>query len=218
MKKAILACIILSLPVLLFAQNDDDVQDKGISHYILPAFVTGIIKKRSGQLVKLPLNYNTVTEEMVFTKDTQLLAIANVQEIDTVYLADKVFVPVKTMFYQRATNTTIPLYVQHKAKLIPPGTNIGFGSTTETGTSSDLNAVIGSTQVYKLALPTGYKTVMHHLFYLYANGKFAEATNLKKIQSIFPAKADAIKAFVQTNKTRFNNMDDMVKLINFCNE
>ncbi len=177
----------------------------------------GVIKKKSGQLAHLPLNYNTITEEMIFIRDTEKLAIFNLAEIDTVYLGGRLFVPVEKAFYEKATNTPVALYVQHKNGVLPPGSNVGYGMTSESGSVSDLSGVIGSTQLYKLKLPDGYKLVSHNSYWINKDGRYITAS-LKKLQSIFPAKAAAIKDYAKTNNIKFDKQADMVKLIVFCNE
>jgi len=79
-------------------------------------------------------------------------------------------------------------------------------------------SLYGRYDVFKLELPEGYKVVNHIYFWLYKNGHFVGADNLKQVQNAFPAKAGAIRVFVDDNNIHFNSQDDMVKLISFCNQ
>ena len=217
MQKIILTLWVIAFCLPAFAQ-DEDTSSKGISHYVFGDFSTGLVKKKSGQVAHIPLNYNTLTEEMVFIKDTEKLAMTGLEEIDTVYAGGKIFVPGKNFFYEKLTSTPVALYVQRKTNLLPGGSNVGYGMKSETSSVQDLNAIIGSTQVYKLTLPGGYKLVDHSLYWVNKNGRFMQVTNIKKVQAVFPAKAAEIKTFAEANNIKFNNPADMVKLIEFCNQ
>jgi len=218
--KKLLLCVTIALFCLqAFAQDDGDNNNGNVfNHYVFKDFTPAVIKKKSGQVSHTPLNYNTVTEEMVFTKDSEKMALTNLEDIDTVYLGTRVFIPVKNNFYEKATNTPVALYIQYKSKLLPPGNNIGLGVTTESSSDASLSRVVGSTQVYNLQLPAGYKLVQHTTYWLYKDGHFVQVNNLKKVQGVFSAKAAAIKDFVTNNNIQFNNPADMAKLVIFCNQ
>lgn len=217
MKKLTLSLIVIILFLQAFAQSGND-NTIITNHYIFKDFMPGVILKKSGGKATTPLNYNTITEEMVFTKDTEKMALTNLADIDTVYIADKVFVPVKNCFYEKATNTPVALYIQYQTKALPLGNNVGFGMTSESSSDASLSRVVGSTQVYNLLLPDGYKLVQHTNYWLYKDGGFVQVNNLKKVQSIFSTKVAAIKDFVTANNIKFNNPADVAKLIIFCNQ
>jgi hypothetical protein len=144
--------------------------------------------------------------------------MTELDQVDTVYLGGKIFVPGKNMFYEKLTNTPVALYVRNKANLLQEGKDIGYGAKSESGAISNVSALVGISAAYRLQLPQGYKLVNHSTYWISKNGKFAQVGSIKKIQSIFPAKAEAINSFVGQNHIQFTNDGDMVKLFEFCNQ
>lgn len=209
--------LLIGLCLQGFAQNVD-TQPRTITHYVFKDFLPGIVKKKTGQEVHILLNYNTLTEEMIFIKDTQHFAMTELEQIDSVLLGGKTFVPGSNMFYEKLTNTPSALYVRNKTNVLQEGKDIGYGAKSESGAIASVSALVGSMAVYKLDLPQGFKLADHTTYWVKKDSRFIQLSGVKKAQAAFPLKADAIKAFVESNNLHFNNQDDMVKLISFCNQ
>ncbi|GEO07796.1 hypothetical protein [Segetibacter aerophilus] len=115
---------------LLVSINSLRAQENGytapINPYVFPTFVEGTAKQKSGEVNKALFNYNTVTEEMIFDQGGKQLALDKIENIDTVYIEDRKFIPFGNVFYEVATTGKIPLFIQHKMQLIPPGNNSGL--------------------------------------------------------------------------------------------
>ena len=64
-----------------------------LSHYVFPEFMPGEVLMKNGQRNKALLNYNSLTDEMVFVSDGQNLAIADDQlaQVDTVFILKRKF-------------------------------------------------------------------------------------------------------------------------------
>ncbi|MFN2380374.1 MAG: hypothetical protein ABR519_09245, partial [Bacteroidales bacterium] len=109
--RVILLAIILSVgfPGIVKAQNA--ISDR-IPQYLFSEFADGMVVKKNGEKVVTPLNYNVVTEEMIFTRDDKYLALGGVSGIDTVYLNGMVFLPVNGAFYELAVGGENRLMVQ----------------------------------------------------------------------------------------------------------
>jgi len=214
MKKVLLTICLALLLKAVIAQ--EELPGKELSHYVFPAFVDGTVKKKSGEIVKASLNYNTITEEMIFDQAGQKLALDKLEDIDTVYIQDKKFVPFEKVFYEVAANTPVALFIQHKSEIIPPGNNTGFG-TSNTSAITNLTDFKTSGSAYKLQLPEDFKIRSKTAFWLRKNNNYALIKTEKNVEDLFPDKADAIKKFVKTNKINFKNPDDLIKLTVFCN-
>jgi hypothetical protein len=119
MKKLILTILPAFLFCGLFAQQDQNV--KQLTQYLFPDFKEGRVLQKSGTVTKTMLNYNTLTQEMIFIQGDQYLALDKIGDIDTVFLNNKKFVPGDNMFYEVGTNMPIALLIQHTCDIIPPG-------------------------------------------------------------------------------------------------
>ncbi|MGD0343322.1 MAG: hypothetical protein ABSA76_16605 [Bacteroidales bacterium] len=71
----------ITLPILFFVIGtsiaSSQEQEKEISHYIFPSFTKGKILLKTGLTQEVMLNYNSITEEMVFEANGTRLALAN---------------------------------------------------------------------------------------------------------------------------------------------
>src|SRR5262245_48870368 len=127
MKKIITIILFTFLLSDLSAQQDQHV--KQLTQYLFTDFSQGSVLQKSGTVIKTLLNYNTLTQEMIFRQNNQQLALADVQNIDTVFLSQKKFIPVNNAFYVVATDTKVPLLIQYEADVVQPGSETGFGKT-----------------------------------------------------------------------------------------
>jgi len=218
MKKLLLTLFTTGCCLCLCAQ-DSLITQTQIGQYIFSEFTHGIVKKKTGELINASLNYNTLSEEMIFESEKGRLALYPLTDIDTVWVGDKTFIPVGKVFYEKATATQVALYIQHKSDIIPPEKPIGYGNTIAVGSVSTLNDVRlrEGNKAYQLKVPDNYKTTSRTRYFIKGNGSFKVLNNLKNLLQIFPGKSDAIKDFIRTNNTSFDKDEDMVKLITFCN-
>lgn len=145
MKKILLASFGLCLLSPLSAQQE--INGKQLFHYIFPDFTEGIFKQKSGEINKALLNYNSLTQEMIFEQSGQQRALDKIENIDTVYINTKTFVPVGQVFYEVATKTPVALFIQHISKIIPPGNETGFG-TSETSAINNMTNLKSSGEAY----------------------------------------------------------------------
>ena len=77
------------------------------SHYVFPKFLKGTVKLKNGHRESKVMNYNMITEEMVYDKDGVMMAIDRLGTIDTVYFETRKFVPVEKVFYEELIKAPI---------------------------------------------------------------------------------------------------------------
>ncbi len=74
--------------------------------YVFNEFSPGTVKVKSGETYNQVLNYNILTNEMIFDNDGKYLAIANPENVDTVYISERKFIPLNNKFYEVLVNQT----------------------------------------------------------------------------------------------------------------
>lgn len=217
MKKLLYMAFCLLQANLVSAQNEPGV---ALSHYVFPEFREGVVKKKSGAENKALLNYNSITQEMIFDKDNQKYALSEINTIDTVYIDKTKFIPVDSVFFEVVgTNTPFNLYVQHKCEIQQPGKDAGYGTTTQTSAvtalSSNYNRTAsGSISLYSLQLPSDFKVLPYTEFWLKKGNGYIKASTAKQLQKVFPTKETEIKAYIKNYKPDFKKQKDLVALIN----
>ncbi len=214
MKKYILIIITAFICCNVFAQADRNV--KQLSQYLFPEFTEGSVLQKSGTVTKTMLNYNTLTQEMIFKQGDQNLALADPASVDTVFLNNKKFIYANNAFYDVAVNAPVGLYIQYTSDIISSGTETGFGKT-QTSAAQGLTDLKSSGKAYSLLLTNEYSIKNKTVYLLKKDGNFITVNNLKDVKKAFPGKESLIDDYAKKNKISFKKEDDVIKLVEFCN-
>lgn len=193
------------------AQNDT-------THYVFPEFVAGSVKMKDGLTEVAMMDYNKLTEEMVFEKDGIKLALDSLEAIDTVYIESRIFVPHEKVFYEVIVMGPVSLFIQHKCNLLSAGSPSGYGGTSETGAARSISVLAKSGSAYKLKLPSEYHVTDATQFWIRRKGIFYKANSGPQIIKVFPDKSKEIKQFIKQNKLDLKNIYDLITLVVKCNE
>jgi hypothetical protein len=191
---------------------------KLISHYLFPEFTTGKVLMSTGAVKEFKLNYNSLTEEMIFQYNGTNLAIANPELVDTVYILDRKFIHAKKVFYELLENLPVPLFVHYTCIVTPPGKNSGYGGTSQTSAITSTSTVFSSRGMYDLKLPDDYTINPDSEYLLKKDDTYFRISNTNQVIKCFPEKEDAIKQFVKKNNISFKKEEDIRTLIKFCNK
>src|SRR6185312_2121442 len=210
MKKYFLIAV-LFLSSSVYAQQPNNAVK--LVQYVFDAFTPGTITMKSGETYKQSLNYNIVTNEMIFDNNGKYAAIDSPENVDTVYIGDRKFVPLNKKFYEVLSTGPMPLLEQFTATVSEPGTSIGYGSTTNAGAASSYQSLIRDGGAYGLKLPDGYTVIPKNDFFILKDGNLERAGSQKQLSKIFPDKKDKIKDFVKKNNTNFSKREDMAALV-----
>lgn len=189
--------------------NDKPVK---LVHYALDSFRNGHVRMKSGETHNQVLNYNLVTQEMIFELNGNYLAIANPREVDTVYIGQRKFIPVSDAFYEWLGGSNVALFLEYACTIREQGANTGFG-TTNTTAATPVKALLKDGGAYKLKLPDDYEIVRKETFFIRKNDRFYRVSNEQQIARLFPEKKDIIRKWVKENKTRFSDPRDMALLV-----
>lgn len=202
----------LSHLVLLFLVPASLVAQSSSEHYLFPEFGKAMVQYKMGEPQATELNYNTITEEMVYVQSGQYYALDQINTIDTVFIGTSRFVPFKECFLEIRWAGRIPYFVKNKNKLIQTGKSTGYG-TSQTHAVDALNGIISSGKVYDLQISGDFELVPDHAIYLYHNNSFVHAEKTKELERIFPEKKNLIKLIIRENKLKLSNTQDFSKLL-----
>ena len=95
---AVALSIVLSLSLPLKAQNRSDGSSP---QFLYPEFSMGRVKMKNGNFQTVLLNYNTVSEKMVFERDGKLYDMISIELIDTVFLQNSKYVQAGNAFFRK---------------------------------------------------------------------------------------------------------------------
>lgn len=207
----------LSALILSFNASYHQSVGVGLSHYLFPKFTKGVILMKSGIKNQLLLNYNSLTEEMIFENNGKKLAIAEgeLKLIDTVFIESRKFIPMNNKFFELAYHSKCDLYVEHKCSMIAPGKPSAYGGTSQTSSVTSISSIKSAGRLYEIELPEGYEIKPYTCYWLKKNGELNKFINLKQLMKLYEDKKDLFKAYVRKYDVRYNNQAGMIQLIKY---
>lgn len=184
-----------------------------LSHYVFDSFTAGTVKVKSGIKSNQKLNYNILTGEMIYDDGGKLLAIGNPEDVDTVSINGREFIPVNNKFYEVLSNTSNPLLLEFTFSIEEPGASVGYGNATPSTNATSLKTLIGTGSVYEVKLPDDFKVTPGYVYWIRTEGQLLKAGSVQQLIKIFPQKKSLIKELVKKNKTNFSNPMDVITVV-----
>jgi len=210
--KTILSILVLcSFSIVGFSQK----QAKTITHYLFPEFIQGKVLMKKGKINEVRMNYNALTEEMIFENNGVKLALAQLEAIDTVYVGGKRFVPINGKLFDLLYHSKFELFAEHKCKLNDPGKPAGYGTSSQLGAASTYSSYFSGNRVYEMTLPETVETNPYTVYYLRKDGNLLKFVSLKFLLKEFPEKSAAAKKFIRENNVSYENWESVIKLVRF---
>lgn len=188
-----------------------------LSHYIFLEFTKGSVLMKSGQQHQALLNYNTLSEEMIFEDKGRKLALSKEEkeEVDTVYIAGRKFFVMDGRFVELVYRSVYELYAEHRCDVKFPGKPAAYGGTSETSSISSYSGVYSGGILYELKLPDDYKIKPYVIYWLKRDGDIVKFASLRQLNNIFSDRKDKVKEYVSLNKTDYNDQESMIGLIRY---
>ncbi|MDO5524269.1 MAG: hypothetical protein Q4G48_09535 [Bacteroidia bacterium] len=192
-------------------------QGKEISHYIFPEFKSGTVLMKNGAENPAMLNFNAATEEMVFDRNGQVLALADVvlNQLDTVFIENRKFVLLNNRFAEVINENGYKLFIQHKCRVIPPGKPAAYGGTSQTSSTTSYSSWMGDGRVYQLELPDDYKVNPYPVYWLDNGSGWKNFTSIGQIRRFYNSRRALYKQYSKENNVDFKDLDSIAGLFHF---
>ncbi len=205
---------LFSMP-LLNAQVDSLIN---LPNLLLPRFTRSIVKMKSGETRTAILNYNIVDQQMVFMQKKLFYVLDDPQLIDTVYMANRIFIPFEKGFYELAVMGPITLLIQHKAYAESLGVPTGYGARSQTTSYNYVKMIFGGNGAINLKFPDEYKIVNDTEYWIRKDGNMQSFKNKRQFLKIFPNNEKELDQFINKNNINFGDYQSITKLVQYCNE
>ena len=209
-------CILISS--LIFISSYAQPNYIETSHYLFPEFTQGVILMKTGTRNDALLNYNSLTEEMIFENNGQKRAIGinEILLVDTVFIKDRKFVALSGKFVELVYHSKWDLYVEHKCKVEEQGKPAGYGGASQTGAATSVSSLYTQGRVvYDLKLPDDYKTKPYSIYWLKKNGELYKFMNMRELKKLYKDKKELFKKYLKINHVNYQNQDSIIQLIEY---
>jgi len=188
------------------------------AQFLFSDFTDCKILMKNGQIQSLKLNFNTLTEKMVYRKDKLVYDITNPEMTDTIFVEKSKFVPIENSFYEVLFNAPVPFYVQYKGTLIPPGTPAGYGGSSQVSNTKLQSSLETSQGNFNLDMPSDYKVKTDMIYWIKMFGKLNSFTNERQFLKLYPIKEAELKLFIKQNRIKFEKPSDIKKIAEYFNK
>lgn len=189
-----------------------------LTHYLFPEFSKGYVLMKNGMKSEALLNFNSLTEEMIFENKGTKLAVSQLDNIDTIFIHDRKFVPVNNKFLELVYQSKYTLFAEHKCSIKDPGKPAGYGGTSQTSATSSYTSYFSGGQVYELSLPEGYKTIPFVEYWLRKDGKTNKFFSLRQLSKLLSEKEDLIKKYIKKQDVKYDDLPGLIELLKFLEE
>lgn len=211
---------ILIITVLLHFILNITAQRNSYNGFIFSDFQKAKIKYKDGTKGDAILNYDGITQQMVFINGDAVLAIADPGLIDTILIDKRKFVPIqKDVFYEviELGNGT-PLYINRKSQLVSVGKQGAYGTFSQTTAVTSYSSLSSdaSGRYNNLRINEKVEEKVADQYFLKTADQFESLSSLKKLISLYPEKKNEIKKYAKDNFIKMDRESDIVMILNFC--
>jgi hypothetical protein len=219
MKRNVLFKVILTVVMLIMMINVNlsaqDNQEKVHPQFLFPAFSNATILKKDGTRAELKLNYNKVEERMVMEENGQYWYLKNIEYIDTIYLNNRKFFLNDNCFFEVIADGHIPVYLQSRAILTIPGSDIGYGIKNQNVEPVDFKRYAVSSGVVLIDLPPNTSVKSTSLLWVKRNNEMEKFTNKKQLINLLPEYSAELTKYFKQNRVDLKEHQDIVQLGTF---
>jgi hypothetical protein len=212
--KVIFPAIIACIPAGAFCQT---TSTGTMPQYLFPEFKPGRVLMKTGQTQTPEMNYNIVTEKMVFVRDTKYYDLTNPEMVDTIYLQECKFVPAGKAFYEILVNGKNDLFAEHKGDLLTAGKPVGYGGTSQVSSSNYISSVQFAGMQYNLPLPPDFLIKQSVIYWIRTGEEMSSFINEKQFLKLFPAESANLKSFIKENRIKIDHPEHIIKLVKYLN-
>ena len=208
----------ISLFCLIFRVNGQEENYQNLPQFLYPDFNSGRIKMKAGKDLNLMLNYNMVTEKMIFLQKEQVFDMLNQGTVDTIYLSGSRFVPYGKVFYEVFPASRLTFFIQHKGRILSPPKPAAYGGTSEVSSSTYITRIDLGTDRFNMKLEDDLRVKYDPMYWIKINDNMSSFVSEKQFLKIFPGKENELKLFIKKNKLKFDREKDLVILCKYAND
>jgi len=214
MRSLIIACTAIAAAISANAQSPADTTTPRTC--LFSQFEEGSVLQKNGSIAKAKLNYNTENQTFLFRHNGQNMILTGLDNIDTIYIGEKKFIPAEEKFYLVATTTEFPLLISYTYKPTPIQ-----AQADHNGTSRQASGVVSNnvSEAYVSRRFQGqYDIGFIPQFWLRRGHSLYKANTERQIVRVFPQKEALISDYIRNNKPDLHREKDVIDLILFCHQ
>lgn len=207
---------------------------------LLDEYVDGVVYVKSGIPVRVPLNYDGGLHFMRYVQDNQVMELQNVQDVDSVKIGARKFVPLNGRFCEVFTtrhpgsdNALLVEWSMSRQHIGYKGvmgnvsqvrghsvnvsvmSNILSGTTSGDGLLQEGNSSMMTNNSNNSTVQSQdvYKTRYYNIYYIYYNGKARKFKNKKQLLKLFPERTEELEKALRRHQTDFQHPQTVIDAV-----
>ena len=204
---------------LLCYSNPFFAQEELSNGYVFPDFENGNVFFRNGRHSSAFLNYNKLTQEMLFLDESKnIMKIANPTEVLVVVIGERRFLPVssKGVFYEEIQVENGSFFVQYIANMISEGKAAAYGGYSQTSSVTSLGSMQdGFGNTFKLTPNEKFRMKHQNAYYLLLGKNYKVFNSSKSLAKLFKGQELKIEEFAKEHSINFTNIEDITKIVEY---
>jgi hypothetical protein len=216
-RKNLIMFILMTAIAVYYTEAQDKIVLVNPEQYLFEEFSRGKVGLKTGRDLNVMLNYNIVTERLVFQQKGQIYDMTDFTEVDTVFLNNRKFIPAGKGFFEIADAGKYTLLLQYIGKIQDPPRPAAYGGTSDVSSSTYMNNVKFGNEVYRLQNDTTLNIKREIIYWLKTGDKTTSFASEKQLTKLLPQFKTQIKVFINDNRIKFNDPRKVTDLINYCN-
>ena len=186
--------------------------------FVFPEFRNGEVVFVGVPRIGGVFNYNILIGEMQFIDNEQVLALANMNRVLFVSIDDRIFYPFNSREFTEELYSigNIFLRVRYRGRAARHTQRGAYGMETSTASITSYSSLLADSRAHELTIPENVVITVNNIYYLVeSNGKHKQIRNKRTFTRQFPMYKSQINSFVNENKIRFNNPNDLIAMFQF---
>ena len=217
LKEVLLLLILFTFPSL----SAQFFGTKVAPHYVFPEFEDGVVKLTTGQVTEAKLNYNMITEEILFDNNGNILALAGntLANLDSVIILDRKFIREGGKYYEVLFDEAFTILIFYGIQVTSAGKEGAYGVKSKVAAIDKYNRFIGSDgNMYASELSEEYELSKKYVYILRKGGEDKKFNSLSHIRKSYKEQKLKYKTFSKKHKPKYENPFEISALIQFLEE
>lgn len=161
------------------------------------------------------LNFDAANDNIMFKQGNEEMILTNTNQVDTVYIAERKFIPIKNFFLECIHTQHGNIYVHWNLRNVYKGKKGAYGMTTQAKVES-INTSQMNYGYYENQYVDVYELSNRNEYYLFVSNKHVMVKNAKSLLKIFPEHQDEIIKYMEDQKVDFMNTSKVILFLEYC--
>lgn len=204
---------IISFIILILSFQNISAQEKRI--LLFENYQKGTVLFKNSSKTHTLLNFDAANDNIMFKQDNDEMILTNSNQIDTVYIGNRKFIPIRNIYLECIATKHGDVYIHWNLKNVYKGKKGAYGMTTQAKVES-INTAQMNYGYYENQYVDVYQHSNRNEYYLFKEEKPIVVKSEKQLLKAFPEHQEKIKEYIKKQDVTFLNTKRVIELLEYC--